>query len=123
MSPSLFLCNRAMADMADLFSTLMQPHCNRSYNTIVARKLKGTFARLPCNLRSACVPGFPCRNTPRRPERERKQGERASTGRGAHPAMMAGKMMILLGPVSKAKTPHSAISKRARQLGSETRDG
>lgn len=63
MSPSLLLFERAMADTTDLFFMLRQPHSSVSYNTIVVRKLKGPFARLPCNMRSACALGFPSRDT------------------------------------------------------------
>lgn len=70
MSPSLFLSERAMADTADLFLTLTQPHSKMSYNTIVARKLKGPFASLPCNLRCAFALGFPSTDTLRRQQGE-----------------------------------------------------
>lgn len=94
-----------MAGAADLFSTLTQPHSSMSYNTMVARKLTGTFARLLFNLRSACALGFPSRSTPR------KLGKRdPSTGRSAHAAVMASKMMVLLAPASKAKNPQSSFS-------------
>lgn len=68
-----------MAGTADLCSTLTQPHSSMSYKTMTARTLKGTFARLPFNLRCARALGFQSRSTPRKP------GKRATTHRLVSP--------------------------------------
>lgn len=109
MSCSLSPFETAMANRADLLSTFMQPHSSMSYNTTVARNLKGNSARLVCNLRSAWALGSQAEDQ----EKGNKERGKPSTEHRhvVHSAMLVSQNKILLGPAAKAKTPHSAVSK------------
>lgn len=118
MPHSLSLLETAMANRADLLSTFI-PHSSMSYNTTVARNLKGNSARLVCNLRSAWALGSQAEDQ----EKGNKERGKPSTEHRqvVHSAMSVSQNKSLLGPAAKAETPHPADPNLSRRHGSVQR--
>lgn len=104
MPHSLSLFETAMANRADLLSTFI-PHSSMSYNTTVARNLKGNSARLVCNLRSAWALGSQVEDQ----EKGNKERGKPSTEHRqvVHSAMSVSQNKSLLGPAAKADSSSS----------------